>query len=618
MWADNVTDKDFLGFDVHADLIKELLEDDSMLPITIGLFGDWGSGKSSILEILKTKLESPEKGVACLYFNGWVFEGYDDAKAALLESIVKEFEDTKRFGDKISDNIKDLVKSVNWMRVAGYGMRNIAIPAVSAYLTGGLSLIAQGLKTATAKPEELLNKLKGEEGEAFINQFIKESKLDNKTQSVREFRDNFETMIEKSKINKLIILIDDLDRCTPERIIDNLEAIKLFLNVKNTAFIIGADERIVRHAIETRYKSSGLSNEIGKYENIVTDYLEKLIQIPYRLPRLSNSDVQTYMTLLFCKRDLKAEEFQVIYEEFIKFRATDKHTAFSDDKIIPLLSKKEYKKELAVVNQIAPLVTEGLKGNPRQIKRFLNTFTLRLKLASVANFKLKNEVLAKLMVLEYTHLERFKDLCTWQQLQNGFPKQIQELEQHCNNASKLKALNELKIWTEDIFLMKWIAMEPTLSKEDLRDYIWISRDKLIETIDASSMVPVFVRAVFESLSNFTTKADLKKQISEKVNTQLSDSEKTILFELIKKQIIENPDDDKIFEVAYAMYYENVTRFTSYLLEALNSTDLSLVSPASAVDLVKISKTLTDLNSILSKVPSDCRLSKAIKQQTKTK
>jgi ATPase subunit of ABC transporter with duplicated ATPase domains len=180
MWPDNVTEVDFLGFDVHADLIKELLEDDSMLPITIGLFGDWGSGKSSILEILKTKLESPEKGVACLYFNGWVFEGYDDAKAALLESIIKEFEDSKRFGDKISDNIKDLVKSVNWMRVAGYSMRNIAIPAVSAYLTGGLSLIAQGLKTATAKPEELLNKLKGEEGEAFIKQFLKESKLDDK------------------------------------------------------------------------------------------------------------------------------------------------------------------------------------------------------------------------------------------------------------------------------------------------------------------------------------------------------------------------------------------------------------------------------------------------------
>lgn len=79
MWTDNVTDQDFLGFDVHANLIKELIKDEKMLPITIGLFGDWGSGKSSILEVLKKEIEK-EPETACIYFNGWVFEGYDDAK----------------------------------------------------------------------------------------------------------------------------------------------------------------------------------------------------------------------------------------------------------------------------------------------------------------------------------------------------------------------------------------------------------------------------------------------------------------------------------------------------------------------------------------------------------
>ena len=89
------------------------------------------------------------------------------------------------------------------------------------------------------------------------------------------------------------------------RIIDNLEAIKLFLSVDRTAFVIGADPRIVRHAISSIYKPEEIRAESGEYEpqtDIVNDYLEKLIQVPYRLPRLSPAEVQTYMSLLFATR----------------------------------------------------------------------------------------------------------------------------------------------------------------------------------------------------------------------------------------------------------------------------------------------------------------------------
>ena len=57
MWHDNETDKDFLGFVVHEQLIRNVITDDANLPVTFGLFGDWGSGKSSILKILKSELE---------------------------------------------------------------------------------------------------------------------------------------------------------------------------------------------------------------------------------------------------------------------------------------------------------------------------------------------------------------------------------------------------------------------------------------------------------------------------------------------------------------------------------------------------------------------------------
>ena len=108
MWADNETSEDLLGFKVHADLLVDVIKDDTVLPVTIGVFGDWGSGKSSILKIVEGELTGGEEdgfndGTLVLYFNGWIFEGYDDAKAALLESIIEKFDKHKTIGKKVKD-----------------------------------------------------------------------------------------------------------------------------------------------------------------------------------------------------------------------------------------------------------------------------------------------------------------------------------------------------------------------------------------------------------------------------------------------------------------------------------------------------------------------------------
>jgi predicted KAP-like P-loop ATPase len=89
MWSDNETTSDLLGFKVHADLIKSVVTNPDLLPVTIGMFGDWGRGKTSIMKMLEKDLDpdsytDPEEkakyeNIACLYFNGWLFEGYDDA-----------------------------------------------------------------------------------------------------------------------------------------------------------------------------------------------------------------------------------------------------------------------------------------------------------------------------------------------------------------------------------------------------------------------------------------------------------------------------------------------------------------------------------------------------------
>ena len=276
MWSDNETTEDLLGFRVHSDLICDLISDEELLPITIGLFGDWGSGKSSLLKIIKEQLDG-DSDTLVLHYNGWVFEGYDDAKAALLESIVKGFEENKSIGNRVQSKTKELYKSIKWMRVLGFSMKNIVVPGASAFMTQGASLIPFLVsKFQNMDPEKLGNQLTSDEAGDVLNSFI-DKKNAEPEMLVREFRGQFAELIEESGINKLVVLIDDLDRCTPDRIVENLEAIKLFLNVEKTAFVIGADPRIVRHAIHFRYQSE--SKSLSDESRIVDDYLEKLIQV---------------------------------------------------------------------------------------------------------------------------------------------------------------------------------------------------------------------------------------------------------------------------------------------------------------------------------------------------
>jgi len=128
MWTDNETKIDLIGFKVHADLIQSVVTDEKVLPTVLGVFGDWGGGKSSIMQMLKHELETDVRykdDVICLYFNGWMFEGYEDAKTALLTSILKELKDNQRIGEKAKEQINNLLQRVDYMEVLKTGAKAV-------------------------------------------------------------------------------------------------------------------------------------------------------------------------------------------------------------------------------------------------------------------------------------------------------------------------------------------------------------------------------------------------------------------------------------------------------------------------------------------------------------
>lgn len=593
MWSDNETTEDLLGFKVHADLIAEVVKDDKLLPITIGVFGDWGSGKSSILKIASEQLDKLEDGTFVLYFNGWLFEGYDDAKAALLESILKEFEKNQKFTANVKGKAKKLLKSVNWMRVIGLGFKQVVLPAASAYLTGGVSLIPHlAEKFGALSPEDIV-KLQGDESEEFLKSVLKDNDDEgDKSMLVREFRDEFAELIDESKIKKLVVVIDDLDRCTPDRIIENLEAIKLFLNVDKTAFLIGADPRIVRHAIEYRFKPKHAGRDNNR---IVDDYLEKLIQVPYYLPKLSDSEVETYISLLIAKRDLPEKSFKEILDIFRSYRESNRYSVFGLSNLKGKLQDEEYEKlrlGLTSIPALAPIITQSLYGNPRQIKRFLNTFTLRKRLADIAKITGFNDaILAKLMILEYSELPLFKQLYDWQISQEGFSSEIKELEVMCENGSIEEKKNQMandkySAWSREK-LIKWLSVDPKLQEIDLRDYFWISRDQVSSSILGASLVPPIVKTLFNKLNQDALPASASKHIIRTEVKILSESELGHFLTFSATMLKKNKEQKVLYDIFHYLIEEGVAGSELNYQDALTAITSNGVEPAIGNSLKRI-------------------------------
>ncbi|HMO04753.1 MAG TPA: P-loop NTPase fold protein [Kiritimatiellia bacterium] len=630
MWSDNETSDDLFGFRVHADLIRELIIDPAVLPATIGVYGDWGGGKSSIMQMLRDDFEketagenaeaNPYKGVAVLYFNGWLFEGYDDAKAALLSSILTALRDHKRFGPKLKESAGKLLNRVDYMRAVRMLFTGAVAGGVAAATGGvGLAAILPALSTGAwagtkdSAPDAIKDAL--ENGA--------ETNPDEALSDIRQFRDDFAKMLAESDIKTLVVLIDDLDRCSPDRIIENLEAIKLFLNVPNTAFVIGADRRIIRQAVAWRYRDTLKASTDGQSdssERLVDDYLEKLIQIPYRLPRLSPSEIETYLTLLFCKRHLEPALFSRVCEESRNQRAKDRYCAFTQTNALEALKNAtlppKLSEALRIGAGIASQVTDVLQGNPRQVKRFLNAFFLRRKLADVAKLdEVKDEVLVKLMLLEYAAPKLFDKLFANMDGQTGLVGILAELEpkpQSKPGATPSAPTEGLAEWAP---MTRWLALQPPLATIDLRDYMWVTRDRLGSTMSGTTMVPPIVRAIFRNVLSEMGDAAGRKAIH-----QLQPAERSILTQLLVANAQRTPGDMKAFR-ALMEIADIDTQVADEFKAVVSRIPSRELSPALGIDIVTMSAKSSPLGKVCQSIVAERQdgktpFEKALKQKAR--
>jgi predicted KAP-like P-loop ATPase len=605
VWQDNETEIDLLGFDVHADLIRSVITDQSVLPVTVGVFGDWGGGKSSIMKMLQKELSNEEAypDVVCLYFNGWTFEGYEDAKSALLTSILIQLGEHKKFGPKAKDWVVKLLKRVRWMEFGKIAVKTVGVPLAIAAMTGGIGAVPAA---AAAVGSAMVGMAGGkkedsddESPEINWSDLIEADAKRPDVMSVRKFREEFEKMLAKTGISALIVLIDDLDRCLPERLIETLEAIKLFVAVPKTAFVIGADPRIVRHAISTRYVKRQLDHTVEsadarrEEEGLVQDYLEKLIQVPYQLPRLSPSEIETYINLLACEKLLDAKLVPAVLTAWRSTRAQNIYAPFTSEAIQKALSPGSQlppvlKEQLDWSKAVAAVITDGLKGNPRQVKRMLNAMSLRKELAAIAKISIKEEVLAKLMVLEYSNLPLFQGLNQWQASEKGVPSKLKTLESEAakdEDASDAAPQEDgLTKWRTPSML-SWLRMQPPLSGSDLRDYFWLARDRTGSTLAGVTMVPPNVQTALRKLLTDNNAGEVALGL--KLAPALPPPELALLLDLLKQDAERHPDRLTAVGVLHKLAVQKVTGAGAKLIETARSIPPDSLKPSVPQNIAEI-------------------------------
>ena len=563
MWSDKETSVDLLGHTIHASILKEVVTNEKNLPITIGLYGDWESGKSSILKILENELYQ-EEDVIVVYFDGWAFESFDDAKMALIQGIVDALEKEEKFfnkvGDKLSNSYKQLKsaftnlrKSIDWMRILQIATKSV-VPIATAAATGGASMIIPTLLDVFRNSSDNLQEiLKGEQAEEFLKNCLKNNDENKKYEVVREFRKDFEKLIEYSKQGKIVVLIDDLDRCLPRHIIDNLEAIKLFLNVPKTAFVIAADQFIVSNAIKSEYEGLiRVSAEQNKTkQNLGDSYMEKFIQLPYTIPPMSRKEVETYITLLFCQSILPPEQFATIQKDFAKFIIEHKFDTYNWERIeekINLVDYPNLDKLIGFIVRFSSIIGSALRWNPRLIKRFLNAYEIRSSLLEKSGIKEINNkfALLKLMLLEQKFVEQFKQLNRWTLSTSSIPKELKNIEEYALNG---QAKTELPNGWDDPELLSIMAEMPYFSTVDLRELFWVSRDQLIDEMSGISLIPRKIKSIFNDMIVASTDS-IMKNLYLKNASMLTAVEWNDMYELLNNYILSNPT----IVNGYKMYY----------------------------------------------------------------
>jgi KAP family P-loop domain len=332
LFTDNPLDsieEDKFGFDAYAKMLGDLILDTQRLPFCIGIFGAWGSGKTSLMKMIRGQIEPEErtnqprpeertswtnwlpydkkedagqyKKVRSIWFSPWKYDKKEDLWNALIQTILY----------RITEDLSDKKRKEETVRLA----KDLALSSTWLVLKKAATVFSSGVVS-----------------EQNLDSLVKAFRQQDETlyRHINHFEEDFKKVIDEyTDGGKLVVFVDDLDRCLPENAITVLESLKLFIGDSRCVFVLGMDDYVV---------AEGIRNSFGERLNLSgRDYLDKIIQVPFFLPPAPFENLKNM--------------------------------------VMGELEETEFRNDIQPI-EIWKLIRWGMGGNPRKTKRFVNCFYL--------------------------------------------------------------------------------------------------------------------------------------------------------------------------------------------------------------------------------------------------
>ncbi|MBT2498071.1 hypothetical protein J7E25_03080 [Agromyces sp. ISL-38] len=382
--SDEPATTDLLSFSAIADTVVDALFDDTLNPVALGISGTWGSGKTTVLNLIDKRItgrSTDERTIVVVRADPWRYDPSRGPKESLISAVLTALADEFKGSDLVKQTageaLKNLARRVNWSKA-------IKMAATTA-LTAQLPSLDAVMGLVSDEPETLDS----------------EKGMDN-------FREEFESLLEDealSHVRQVVVLVDDLDRCLPQTVLETLEAIRLFLSAEGMSFVIAADEARVAEAIQQKLQTPDPRDGT---ESIASLYLHKIVQTTVPLPALSYFDTRAYLFLLLVRSIVESKVFAHLVADCDALRVD---AGSLDDLQMP--EGVDLAASMATASRLTPVLYEKFQGNPRRIKRFMNDLYIRQSVAARRGIKLEPDAIAKLMVMERLFRKDFEALMDW-------------------------------------------------------------------------------------------------------------------------------------------------------------------------------------------------------------